>query len=151
MTTVVKFIATSPLVKFIAISPLWLNFCIIINLTWLPQVYSEEKKGARLIAQNHNVSEWSDISIHRLLFEYSSTIKIQHKHVVLVQSGNHHHHLILSYNLLKVLSMLCEIKSRSWWDVLDTTLCDQVFQWLATGQWFSLGIPVMLSEQVIVV
>ena len=27
-------------------------------------------------------------------------------------------------------------------DVLDTTLCDQVCQWLATGRWFSPGTPV---------
>ena len=27
-------------------------------------------------------------------------------------------------------------------DVLDTTLCDKVCKWLATGQWFSLGTPV---------
>jgi hypothetical protein len=27
----------------------------------------------------------------------------------------------------------------SWLSVLDTTLCDKVCQWLATGQWFSLG------------
>jgi hypothetical protein len=26
--------------------------------------------------------------------------------------------------------------------VFDTTLCDKVCQWLATGQWFSLGTPV---------
>jgi hypothetical protein len=26
--------------------------------------------------------------------------------------------------------------------VLDTTLCDKVCQWLAVGQWFSLGTPV---------
>ena len=26
--------------------------------------------------------------------------------------------------------------------VLDTTLCDKVCQWLATGPWFSLGTPV---------
>jgi hypothetical protein len=26
--------------------------------------------------------------------------------------------------------------------VLDTTLCDKVCQWLATGRWFSLGTPV---------
>jgi hypothetical protein len=26
--------------------------------------------------------------------------------------------------------------------VLDTTLCDKVSQWLATGQWFSPGTPV---------
>ena len=25
------------------------------------------------------------------------------------------------------------------WGVLDTTLCDQVYQWLAAGLWFSLG------------
>jgi hypothetical protein len=29
-----------------------------------------------------------------------------------------------------------EFKLRSRWGVLDTTLCDQVCQWLATGQWF---------------
>ena len=27
-------------------------------------------------------------------------------------------------------------------DVLDTTLCDKVCQWLAPGRWFSLGTPV---------
>jgi hypothetical protein len=30
----------------------------------------------------------------------------------------------------------------SWWGVLDTTLCDKVYQWLATCLWFSLGTPV---------
>jgi hypothetical protein len=29
-------------------------------------------------------------------------------------------------------------KFRSWRGVLDTTLCDQVCQWLAAGRWFSL-------------
>jgi hypothetical protein len=33
----------------------------------------------------------------------------------------------------------CEFASRSWRGVLDTTLCDQVCQWLATGWWFSPG------------
>ena len=36
----------------------------------------------------------------------------------------------------------CELKSRSWWGILEVTLCDKVCQWLATGQWFSLGTPV---------
>jgi hypothetical protein len=31
----------------------------------------------------------------------------------------------------------CEFKTRSWLGVLDTTLCDKVCQWLATGWWFS--------------
>ena len=30
--------------------------------------------------------------------------------------------------------------------VLDTTLCDKSCQWLAAGQWFSLGIPVSSAK-----
>ena len=30
-----------------------------------------------------------------------------------------------------------EFESRSWWGVLDTTLCDKVCQLLAAGLWFS--------------
>jgi hypothetical protein len=29
----------------------------------------------------------------------------------------------------------CEFESRSWWGVIDTTLCEKVWQWLATGRW----------------
>ena len=36
----------------------------------------------------------------------------------------------------------CEFESRLWRGVLDTTLCDQVCQWLATGRWFSPGTSV---------
>ena len=50
------------------------------------------------------------------------------------------------YNLLPVQSVpitskSCEFEPRSWWGVLDTTLCDKVCQWLATGRWFSPGTP----------
>ena len=31
--------------------------------------------------------------------------------------------------------------------VLDTTLCDKVCQWIATGQWFSLGTPVSSTNK----
>jgi hypothetical protein len=31
----------------------------------------------------------------------------------------------------------CEFEFRWWRGVLDTTLCDKVCQWLATGRWFS--------------
>jgi hypothetical protein len=33
----------------------------------------------------------------------------------------------------------CELDSHSWWGVLDTTLCDKVYQWLVAGLWFSPG------------
>jgi hypothetical protein len=32
-------------------------------------------------------------------------------------------------------------------DVLDTTLCDKVCQWLATGPWFSLGTSVSSTNK----
>jgi len=31
--------------------------------------------------------------------------------------------------------------------VLDTTLCDKVCQWLATGRWFSLATPVSSTNE----
>ena len=31
--------------------------------------------------------------------------------------------------------------------VPDTTLCDKVCQWLAAGQWFSLGTPVSSTNK----
>jgi hypothetical protein len=42
----------------------------------------------------------------------------------------------------------CEFEPRSWRGVLDTTLCDKVCQWLATGQWFSLGSPVSFTNKI---
>jgi hypothetical protein len=37
---------------------------------------------------------------------------------------------------------ICEFEPSSWQGEVDTTLCDKVCQWLATGLWFSLGTPV---------
>jgi hypothetical protein len=35
----------------------------------------------------------------------------------------------------------------SWPGVLDTTICDKVCQWLATGRYISLGIPVSSTNK----
>jgi hypothetical protein len=35
----------------------------------------------------------------------------------------------------------------SWRDVLDTTLCDKICLWLATGLWFSSGTPVSSTNK----
>jgi hypothetical protein len=40
-----------------------------------------------------------------------------------------------------------EFESRSWWCVLDTTICDEVCQWFATGRWFSSGTPVSSTNK----
>jgi hypothetical protein len=41
----------------------------------------------------------------------------------------------------------CEFEPRSWEGVFDTTLCDKVYQWLATGRWFSPGTPVSSTNK----
>jgi hypothetical protein len=43
--------------------------------------------------------------------------------------------------------MTCDIESRSWRGVLDTTLCDKVCQWLTAGQWLSPGAPVSSTNK----
>jgi len=35
----------------------------------------------------------------------------------------------------------CDFYARSWRGVLNTTLCDKVCQWLATGRWFFPDTP----------
>jgi hypothetical protein len=44
-----------------------------------------------------------------------------------------------------LLSSECE--PHSWWGVLDTTSCDKVCQWLATGWWFSPDTPVSSTNK----
>ena len=46
---------------------------------------------------------------------------------------------------LSLLSLWVWIPLR--WDVLDTSLCDKVCQWLATGRWFSLCTPVSSTNK----
>ena len=41
----------------------------------------------------------------------------------------------------------CEFEPPSWRDVLDTTLCDEVCQWLAASLWFSLGTPISSTNK----
>jgi hypothetical protein len=40
-----------------------------------------------------------------------------------------------------------KFESRSWRDVLDTTLCDRVYQWLTEGRWFSPGPAVSFTNK----
>ena len=41
----------------------------------------------------------------------------------------------------------CEFEPGSWRGVLDTTLCDKVCQWLATGRWFSPGTSISSTNK----
>jgi len=48
----------------------------------------------------------------------------------------------LKFELLRYSSYMLWVRIPLRQGVLDTTLCDQVCQWLAAGQWFSPGTPV---------
>jgi hypothetical protein len=43
--------------------------------------------------------------------------------------------------------VVSSIEPRSWWGVIDTTLCDKVCQWLATGRCFYPGTPVFFTNK----
>jgi hypothetical protein len=49
------------------------------------------------------------------------------------------------YNCLSPLTLWVRIALRR--DVLDTTLCYKLCQWLATSQWFSPGTPVSSTNE----
>ena len=50
------------------------------------------RKSKDWLARNQNdVSEWSDMPIRGLLFQWASTMKNPTQHVGLEQSGPHHH------------------------------------------------------------
>ena len=51
----------------------------------------------------------------------------------------------IQYLIVSIVS--CEFESRSWWDVLDTTLCDKVCQWLVKGRWFSPNTTVSSTNK----
>jgi hypothetical protein len=43
--------------------------------------------------------------------------------------------------------LICEFKFCLWWGIFETTLCDKICQWLATGRWFSPGTPVSSTNK----
>jgi hypothetical protein len=46
-----------------------------------------------------------------------------------------------NYIFFYYIMAVSEFESRLWRDVLDTTLCDNVFQKRAMGRWFYPGTP----------
>jgi hypothetical protein len=66
-----------------------------------------------------------------------------------VASRRGHDHMVDGFTTTCAISVYhhCEFEPRSWRGVLDTTLCDKVCQWLATGRWFSPGTPVSSTNK----
>ena len=54
---------------------------------------------------------------------------------------------ITTYAISVYHHLRCEFESRSRRGVLDTTLCDNVYQSLPAGRWFSPGTPVFFTNK----
>ena len=100
-----------------------INF-IACNLAWL---------GLEL--QNEFV--WKYISI--------TVITLKLLGVVMVWSYNSWIYNYLCNQYLSPQTLWVRILLR--WGIFDTTLCDKVYQWLATGTWFSPGTPVSSTNK----
>ena len=63
-----------------------------------------------------------------------------------------HDHVIVGFTSISAINTYhywCwEFESRSGRGVLDTPLCDKVYQSLVTGRWFSPGTPIKLSTTI---
>ena len=55
--------------------------------------------------------------------------------------------LQLPVQSVPITTNVVNLNTRSWRDVLDTTLCDKVCQWLATGRCFFPGTPVSSTNK----
>ena len=67
-----------------------------------------------------------------------SCLSLQHKRMIVK-----YYHIFYKILLnISISTHLCV-----WRGVLDTTLCDKVCHWLATGQWFSPGTPVSSTNK----
>ena len=54
---------------------------------------------------------------------------------------------ILGLDILYKYFSILTFESCSWRDVLYSTLCDKVCQWLVTGRWFSSGILIFSTNK----
>jgi hypothetical protein len=100
--------------------------------------------------------------VHTTRFYYNLTLAVigtdcigshkfnynNHDHDGLLLLSKKFKFLFESWNIASALSLLTlwvGIPLR--WVVLDTTLCGNVCQWLATGRWFSAGTPVSSTNK----
>ena len=65
----------------------------------------------------------------------------------LLQSVRKSYYGMCFYYIILHFFYICFCVSCSWLGVLDTTLCNKVCQWLATGLWFSPGTPVSSANK----
>ena len=95
--------------------------------------------------QNYSNQRWWNIESPYCLL-YILLNRFTHQNISLIayswQSMSDHNTVPSIYNGIgynEKSVILNRLFTPSWRGVLDTTLCDKVWQWLATARWFSLG------------
>ena len=89
----------------------------------------------KLVLQSHNLA-----SLYLPIIDLQSCMVLFVQLILILLGLMCHVWLILQFVFWCIYSLLFE--SHSLQGILDTTSCDQVCQWLATGRWFSTGLPV---------
>jgi hypothetical protein len=78
-------------------------------------------------------------------FLYINILGISHD-IPCLEGCHGRDHMVVGFTTTCAISTYhhwhCEFEPRLWRVVLDTTLCDKVYQWLVTGPWFSPGTQV---------
>jgi hypothetical protein len=71
--------------------------------------------------------------------------------LIYIRGFRGHDHILVGFITTCAINayhhLSCEFKSHLWRGVLDTTLCNKVCQWLATGRWFSPGMLVSSTNK----
>ena len=90
---------------------------------------------------------WTNIMCDRQLF-------LNDKNITIYKNQNKYRDCHGRERMVVRFTTTCAISAyhhqfeyRSWRGVRNTTLCDKVCQWLATGQWFSLGTLVSSTDK----
>jgi hypothetical protein len=86
-----------------------------------------------------------------LQFQMRRFLDFWHSETRIVLIGSHVSYWIYYYLCNQCLSpLMLWVRIPLRWGVLDTTLCDKVWQWLATGRWFSPGPLVSSTNKTMV-
>ena len=93
------------------------------------------------IETKNNISDKKSNTVELNSQAYILNYLIQTQHPFGIRGLRGRHRMVVRFTNTCAISAYhhwrCEFHSRTWRGVLDTTLCDKVCQWLATGKWFS--------------
>jgi hypothetical protein len=143
--SVLYIIVTKIFSLFVCLTPLSIIFQLYrgIQFYWRRKQENPEKTT--------DLSQVTNKLDHNSVYKMSKSIQIHHENKIRSAIKIHintknvaivamHDHMVVGFTTTYAISTyhhwFCELKSCSWGGVLNTTICDEVCQWLATDLWF---------------